>query len=294
MEGSPDAKRPMHDITECPICFETFVDPKMLPCIHTFCLRCLRGWGKGKRPGDQVSCPLCRNDFPMPIGGFENLPRNAVVARLLEKIMSHSGKLMINLCDLCCDVKEKQERASMYCTDCQQYLCSCCAGCHRKLRCAKSHKLVTIDSDMQHRDTSENRNGRFCDQHPKEVLEFCCYDCRVPICMLCFMEVHQRHRCSNIEKFSEFDFSMAVAEATPKNLAVKSFDCVEEIRQLEASITKKDEEFESRTDSHTNLLLERLSSLSDDRSKAMETALQELEQQMAMLDNCNPVLPNLF
>ena len=32
------------DVTECPICAEVIVDSKVLPCIHTFCLKCLKGF----------------------------------------------------------------------------------------------------------------------------------------------------------------------------------------------------------------------------------------------------------
>ena len=44
------------DVTECPICTEVIVDSKVLPCIHTFCLKCLEQFWKDKKPGDQVPC----------------------------------------------------------------------------------------------------------------------------------------------------------------------------------------------------------------------------------------------
>ena len=44
------------DITECPICVETFTDPKVLPCVHTFCIKCLLKYGEHEendKPGDK-------------------------------------------------------------------------------------------------------------------------------------------------------------------------------------------------------------------------------------------------
>ena len=61
---------------ECPISTKVYSEPKVLPCIHTFCLKCLEGWSEDKNPGDQMSCPLCRKEFTVPDGGLEKLPKN--------------------------------------------------------------------------------------------------------------------------------------------------------------------------------------------------------------------------
>ena len=50
----------LDDITECPICTEVYTDPRSLPCVHTYCLKCLKTISKDKPPGDEVACPLCR------------------------------------------------------------------------------------------------------------------------------------------------------------------------------------------------------------------------------------------
>src|ERR1043165_7938387 len=71
-------------IFECPICLDTFKDPKCLPCIHTFCLRCLQKYGKDKSEGDEIACPLCRQEFKIPVGGFDKLPNNFFIGNLLE------------------------------------------------------------------------------------------------------------------------------------------------------------------------------------------------------------------
>ena len=36
------------DVTECPICTEVIKDSKVLPCIHTFYLKCLEQYWKDK------------------------------------------------------------------------------------------------------------------------------------------------------------------------------------------------------------------------------------------------------
>ena len=46
--------------------------PKLLPCIHTFCLSCL----KGLETNGTIKCPLCRQPHHIPAGQAENFPTN--------------------------------------------------------------------------------------------------------------------------------------------------------------------------------------------------------------------------
>jgi len=72
------------DITECPICTEEFTDPRVLPCGHTYCLKCIEAWSTDRQPGDELACPLCRKQFTLTSSGFSNLPKNFFVANILQ------------------------------------------------------------------------------------------------------------------------------------------------------------------------------------------------------------------
>ena len=73
----------LQKILECPICLDQIENPKMLPCQHSFCMsKCLENLLELKRKRKQVTCPMCRKKFPVPIGGF---PNNYVLQNLLEK-----------------------------------------------------------------------------------------------------------------------------------------------------------------------------------------------------------------
>ena len=61
------------DLTTCPICLEQFDNPKALPCLHTFCLKCLQDYFKDQRSGDEVQCPMCRKEFQIPASGLDVL-----------------------------------------------------------------------------------------------------------------------------------------------------------------------------------------------------------------------------
>ncbi len=57
---------------ECSICLEFYKKPKVLPCMHTFCLSCLDEHIKkssvdGKK--QQFHCPYCRELIKVPMNG---------------------------------------------------------------------------------------------------------------------------------------------------------------------------------------------------------------------------------
>ena len=54
----------------CHVCLENFADPRMLPCQHVFCKKCITS------TVHRVSqkCPICRQEFAFSGNGAESLP----------------------------------------------------------------------------------------------------------------------------------------------------------------------------------------------------------------------------
>ncbi|KAL4216932.1 Zinc ion binding [Mactra antiquata] len=71
---------------ECPVCFEQFTTPKVLPCQHTFCLRCLETNHNTNGGGNRVSCPECRAQHQIPSNGISGFPTSVTVQRLIEAL----------------------------------------------------------------------------------------------------------------------------------------------------------------------------------------------------------------
>ncbi|KAK6188761.1 hypothetical protein SNE40_004874 [Patella caerulea] len=58
------------DFLSCLICFEKFNQPKTLPCLHTFCLDCLRSYIKSTtyfKNKTSFKCPTCRDLATVPV-----------------------------------------------------------------------------------------------------------------------------------------------------------------------------------------------------------------------------------
>jgi len=104
------------DITSCSICLE----PKVLPCIHTFCLQCLDKYCEDQDPGEETTCPLCRQVFSVSCGGVKDLPNNFFIHQLLQvnaAIVSTGAQESDKpiLCEWCSDT-DVEIPATSYCS----------------------------------------------------------------------------------------------------------------------------------------------------------------------------------
>ena len=98
------------ELTTCPICQDLFTDPKALPCMHAFCLICLKIYFRSKLPGDTASCPVCRRKFQIPLNGVDGLPHHFIIQQVLE---------LNNLLESPCDV-HREKHVELYCRDCNE------------------------------------------------------------------------------------------------------------------------------------------------------------------------------
>ncbi|XP_072018762.1 uncharacterized protein [Amphiura filiformis] len=71
------------DPTECGICLCTIEEPTELPCLHTYCLKCLTRYAEGKT--DTIRCPVCVKEFPIPSDGIKAFTTNTIMNTLNDR-----------------------------------------------------------------------------------------------------------------------------------------------------------------------------------------------------------------
>ena len=74
----------VNSMLQCAMCQETYKKPKVLPCLHTFCLECLKTINTHEVDGDPLPCPLCRRQFIIPRGGLDQLPTNIFAEEMIK------------------------------------------------------------------------------------------------------------------------------------------------------------------------------------------------------------------
>ena len=196
------------DVTECSICTEEIKDSKVLPCVHTFCRKCLEELWKDKKPGDKVPCPVCRMEFDIPTGGVAELPKNFFVEKLLDAQKCQSNMSASDVtCDICSSLRNENNKviisaAEKHCLDCQQNLCSHCANIHLVTKGLEGHRVNPIgESTVSAK--CPNYSLKRCDQHIDKKIEVYCLECKTAVCMTCFFIKHNGHKGSDINDVAE-------------------------------------------------------------------------------------------
>ncbi|XP_039606202.1 tripartite motif-containing protein 2 isoform X1 [Polypterus senegalus] len=66
----------------CSICLDRYKNPKVLPCLHTFCERCLQNYIPAHSL--TLSCPVCRQTSILPEKGVSALQNNFFITNLMD------------------------------------------------------------------------------------------------------------------------------------------------------------------------------------------------------------------
>ncbi|XP_030845759.1 tripartite motif-containing protein 45-like [Strongylocentrotus purpuratus] len=167
---------------ECPVCLNTFTDPKILSCSHTYCKTCLDNLLECHGNDQMLRCPVCRAETQVPNHDVSKLPANLALKSLIEDVKNH-----YHFCSIC--KSEDRTQAVVYCQDCGKYLCITCHNTHSLWRDFISHEVLAI-SEIESGKVSVRRY-RKCRKHPKEDEECFCSDCRRFACFRCVVMEHK-------------------------------------------------------------------------------------------------------
>ena len=189
----------LYEEVSCSVCLNTFSDPKQLPCLHSFCLRCLKNILRTSGHHDIIKCPDCRRECEVPVSGnLEKLPSNFRINSLLDV-------LAIKECDTSgvkCGNCEERSAQSSYCFHCCAFWCDECVSAHNIIRANKEHRVLAL-KDFEDQDISEVlKRSVFCPKsgHEKRELDFFCKICKAAICNACALIDHDGHAKTLLEE----------------------------------------------------------------------------------------------
>ena len=174
---------------QCALCIDRLHKPKVLPCQHSFCQRCLELWA-ARCEGHTLSCPVCRVEYTLNEDeGVAGLPDNFFVKSIIDFINRKRRVSSINTPCHGCD-----HEAAHFCHDCAELLCVDCAGAHRRLRLTRNHRLMTVDeyktSGMIVQSLDKNVR-QTCGTHGDDIKVYC-ETCDMPICSKCTTTTHRK------------------------------------------------------------------------------------------------------
>ena len=184
----------LREEVSCSVCGTLYTEPKLLPCLHSFCLHCLNGIQETSGRHDIFTCPdpECKTEIRVPSSGDLNeLPTNFRLINLLDVLAIKECASKEVKCGNC----DKTSGQSLYCFQCCAFWCDECITGHNIIRTNKEHRVLPLQ-DFQDQDF-ENvlKRPAFCQMkdHKTEKLKFFCQNCEVAICNTCIVALHDGH-----------------------------------------------------------------------------------------------------
>ncbi|XP_077473423.1 E3 ubiquitin-protein ligase TRIM45 isoform X1 [Stigmatopora argus] len=194
--------------TVCTVCKHLYREPKILPCLHTFCLDCIsrlepfsvaasgqrncpqQGGAQKEEAAEKnvrvtVLCPHCDSEVDIPPSGPAGLSTDhlALDEVFLETLVS-DGPLG---CDLC-----GEGGAESRCEVCCVNLCEFCLQAHRRQTRTSSHSIQPLQ-DLKSR--GHLCRPVLCTHHQGQELLLFCQLCDLPVCIECASTLHSEHHC---------------------------------------------------------------------------------------------------
>ena len=247
----------------CGICQEHYTEPKVLPCLHYYCKKCILRLALRTVTGEPFSCPECRCEATLPEGGVDELKTAFFVNHLkttVSMMKRAHGKVEVK-CELCSDFGDKAEA---FCRQCAMFICKNCIEQHKKLKILLTHEVASLEDLKQGRAKSivvkEDPASEKCPDHDEPLVLYC-FDCDTLVCRDCIMKDHRDHN---------FEFSKKAAATTKSNLLGK----LEPLKTQSSSLSHAVEE--------VRITKQELEAQRDTVANTIKTSFKELRD---ILDN---------
>ena len=212
------------DEVTCPLCHDVFEEPKILPCCHYYCKKCIKQLVNYAGPNRPFECPECRLATLVP----QNDPNKLMTAFFVNRLKELHGKMekahrkVEAPCEQC-----RGGVSVAFCRQCTEFICEKCVEPHQRMKVFTSHKVVTLE-ELKKGGAKQILVSRppppKCPIHD-ELMKMFCFDCNRLICRDCIVIDHVNHK---------YDFVKVAAPETKKQLA----EHLGPLKEVQANLSK--------------------------------------------------------
>ena len=189
----------LREEVSCSVCSDLFTDPKHLSCLHSFCLKCLKGWYETCGGGEAIRCPKCQTLSQVPASGdLKDLPTSFYLNGLIDVLAIKECSNTQVTCGNC----DKRSSVASYCFQCCIFYCEECLIGHNIMRNKKEHRVLKL-KEFQDKDYEDVlKRPVFCSRqgHQKKKLKLFCKECVTAVCQTCVMLDHNGHKLTLTEE----------------------------------------------------------------------------------------------
>jgi B-box zinc finger/Zinc finger, C3HC4 type (RING finger) len=288
-------------LIQCSFCFDVVDDPRTLPCIHTMCMSCAAEVLSGNLPGAKVGCPICAKLFELPKNCLEGLFRNSFIEN-----MKHIQQLS-NCLKTPCEACNSSAAQTLFCAECNEKLCATCGSRHTNFKMFRSHNIVKLGQDVLTKESiALLSKQKTCEFHKNKHLELYCIGCQEAICVICYVEFHNTHRCSDLSKAADKFRSELAANVEDlaaceskwsdmlKTLDSAVSDFNEQIERTMSEVVGFAEQMKQKIDLEKDSILNQLTKLQNARVQKVNEITSNVEETMMLVDNLKMYIQQLI
>uniref|UniRef100_A0A8C6KHC7 RING-type E3 ubiquitin transferase n=1 Tax=Nothobranchius furzeri TaxID=105023 RepID=A0A8C6KHC7_NOTFU len=184
----------------CPVCKLSFHnrEPKLLPCLHSFCKKCLppstrsgteHGVSTSNITPASVRCPVCKQDC-WEVDILDNF-----FVKDSAEVPSSTMEKTSQVCMSC----EDNTEATGFCMECVEFLCVTCIEAHQRVKFTRDHTIRQKEEMSPEALGVSTQRPVFCDVHKQEPLKLFCETCDRLTCRDCQLLKHKDHNYQFLE-----------------------------------------------------------------------------------------------
>ena len=282
---------------ECSICLDTYTNPKLLPCFHTFCKKCLERLVVQDHDGHTLCCPNCRQTTLLPPTGVSGLQTAFLINHLFEihAALTKAKEPQKTQCEKC-----KKSTATGFCRDCGKFVCVKCTELHQFWEELANHQIASL-SDIQQEAANlvpPTKKVMYCPKHPEKKLKIYCETCGELICNDCTIRLHQGHNYDLVTDTFPKHKEQVVSSLQPVkqqlatvNKAVQTLDTrtkeIEDQRMtVETDIHKHIDRLHQALEQRRTELVGQLHQLTQQKLKGLAAQRDQCELVQTQLSSC--------
>ncbi|XP_035746935.1 tripartite motif-containing protein 66 isoform X2 [Egretta garzetta] len=256
-------------------------DPRMLPCLHSFCKDCLPDLIQGYSciPTEYevlyegiLSCPVCK----------QTCFARDVVENFFLKDFPTGNSAMAKSCSTC---KEKRPAHSL-CTSCNKWLCSSCTEEHRHGKETGDRFLSVSLKGCAATEDEASTFSLFCPVHTQEPLTLFCETCDTLTCRSCLLTEHKEHRFRHLDEalqnqrvilenvITKVEEKKNGIQISAKQIEDRLLEVKHLYKKVENQIKMAKMVLMNEINKRTNILLEQLEKITSERKQKLEQQLQ--------------------
>ena len=283
----------------CGICNKHYQSPKTLPCLHSYCLECLKAVSETNKKENgkiSVSCPQCKKPTTTDLS---SLPDAFQINRVLayHKFKQKALGQVAVLCEKCITKKVK---ATGFCTSCAKFICDLCLQIHGSWSELSSHQTLQLSElkDTYQKYVPNITATETCTIH-RNVCTIFCETCEMLVCHECIVKgVHRDHEYYHSEESAKRHKKGMIQQLdTINHLPTQLQSAITVIEEITDNFSSQSKRVERQMDmsfssalQNLTLLKERkvkdLSAYTADKMSLLTTQKGSLEDMMVKTSNC--------